>query len=254
MELKEALLMKNNLIKEIVVWLIIGIGLIVFFGFAIILGLNNGSFPGKYKKYKTKFDDASGMNIGSKVNIHGARTGNISDMKILPDGSIETTFTVRKDHLFMMNSSSVVQIKNAGALGDRYMNIVTEDLSAEQIKSGEMIPYKKSSNLLSFFTDSSKKSQNSLKDILKEVDNLLEQLNEKGFIDILSASDKKELSQILKNANKTLKTTHRILKKIESGEGTIGALVNDPSLYNRIQVLLGGRPKKNYLQELSVKE
>ena len=238
--------MKNNLIKEIMVWMIIGIGLIIFLGLAIIIGLNQGSFPGNYKTYKTNLEDASGMNIGSKVNIHGARTGNISDMKILSDGSIEVTFSVRKDHLFMINKSTMVEIKNSGALGDRYMNIITKNLSAERVKKGSLIPYKKSSNLLSFFTEENKKSKNSIQEILKEVDVLLEQLGENGFINILSPSDKKELSEILKNTNK-------ILKKVESGEGTIGALVNDPGLYNRIQVLLGGRPKKNYLQDLTLK-
>ena len=238
--------MKKNFIKEIMVWMIIGAGLITFSGFAVIIGLNHGSFPGSYKYYKTHFKDASGMNIGSKVNIHGARTGNISGMEILPNGSIEVTFSVRKNHLFMINSSSVVEIRNSGALGDRYVNILTKDLSAERVKSGSLLPYKKSSNLLSFFTEDNKKSKNSIQEILKEVDTLLEQFNEKGIVNILSPSDKKELSEILKSMNK-------ILKKIESGEGTIGALVNDPSLYNRVQVLLGGRPKKNYLQDLTLK-
>ena len=67
--------MKKNLIKEIVVWIIVGIGFVIFSVFAIIIGLNQGSFPGSYRNYKTNFQDASGISIGSKVNIHGARTG-----------------------------------------------------------------------------------------------------------------------------------------------------------------------------------
>jgi len=239
--------MEKNFIKEIVVWLIIGLSLVTFSGFAIIIGLNHGSLPGSYKYYKTKLNDASGMSIGSKVNLHGARTGNISKIIILDNGSIEISFSVRKDHLFMINESSIVEIKNAGALGDRYLNISTKDLTAKKIAIGSLIPYKKSSNLLSFFMESNKKSKkNPIQDLLKEGQTLLEQFNEKGVVNILSSDDKRELSEILKNTNK-------ILKKIESGEGTLGALVNDPSLYNRIQVLLGGRPKQNYLQDLSLK-
>jgi len=253
MESKEEQHMQKNFIKEIIVWLIIGLGLITFSGFAIIISLNHGSFPGSYKYYKTRLEDASGMSIGSKVNLHGARTGNISDIELLENGSIEINFSIKKDHLFMINSSSVVEIKNSGALGDRYLNISTKDLSAESIKKGNLIPYKKSSNLLSFFMEDNKKSKNSIQDLLKEGRALLEQFNEEGFMNILSSSDKKELSEILKNTNQTLKLTNRILEKVESGEGTIGALLNDPSLYNRIQVLLGARPKQNYLQELSLK-
>ena len=243
--------MKNKFFKEIIVWMIIGIGLIIFSGFAVIIGLNQGSFPGSYKYYKTVFEEASGMNIGSKVNIHGARTGNVSSMKVLPDGHIEVTFNVRKDHLFLVNNSTRVEIKNAGALGDRYLNIVTENLSAKKLNPGSTLPYQKSSNLLSFFTEGREGSKNSIQDIFQGLDDLLEKLNEEGLVDLLSESDKKELSEVLKNTNKTLKLAHSILEKIESGEGTLGALLNDPSLYNRIQVLLGARPKKNYLKDLS---
>ena len=231
--------------------MMIGIGLIIFSGFAVIIGLNQGSFPGSYKYYKTVFEEASGMNIGSKVNIHGARTGNINNMKVLANGHIEVTFNVRKDHLFLINHSTRVEIKNSGALGDRYLNIVTENLSAKKLNPGSLIPYQKSSNLLSFFTEGRGGAKNSIQDIFQRMDDLLEKLNEEGLVDMLSESDKKELSEILKNTNKTLKLAYSILEKIESGEGTLGALLNDPSLYNRIQVLLGARPKKNYLKDLS---
>ena len=83
--------------------------------------------------------------------------GNVTNLDILPDGSVELSFSVRKDHFFMINSSSVIEIKSSGALGDRYLNVRTKDLSAEKLKAGRQIPYKKSSNLLSFFMEDSKK-------------------------------------------------------------------------------------------------
>ena len=246
--------MKKYLIKTTLVWLIVIAGVVIFSAFTFIIGTNQGRLLGSYKFYKTQLLDVSGLSVGSKVNIHGARTGNISEVEVLADGLIELTFSVKKAHLLILNSSSVVEMKNSGALGDRYINIITEDFLAPKIKAGSLIPYKKSSNLLSFFTEGGKKSKDSIQNILKQVESVLNQVNEKGIIDILSKEDKKELSEILKNANQLLKSSHQILKKIESGQGALGALINDPSLYNRILVLLGERSKNNYLEELSSKK
>ena len=246
--------MKKHLVKEALVWLIVITGVIIFSVFTFVIGTNQGRLLGGYKFYKTQFLDVSGINIGSKVNIHGARTGNVAKVEVLSAGEIEVTFSVKKDHILMLNSSSFVEMKNSGALGDRYINIVTKDFSAPRLDPGSLIPYKKSSNLLSFLMGDGKKSKDSIQNIFKQVESVLNQVNEKGIIDILSKEDKKELSEMLKNANQLLKSSNQILKKIELGQGTLGALINDPSLYNRILILLGERPKNNYLEELSSKE
>ena len=48
-----------------------------------------------------------------------------------------------------------------------------------------------------------------------------------------------ELKSTLSNANKTLAETHRILEKINTGEGTLGMLVNNDSLYRNLTSLSG---------------
>jgi phospholipid/cholesterol/gamma-HCH transport system substrate-binding protein len=44
-----------------------------------------------------------------------------------------------------------------------------------------------------------------------------------------------ELKSAINQANKTLEYSHNILKKIDEGEGTIGMLVNNDSLYNNLE-------------------
>ncbi len=41
-----------------------------------------------------------------------------------------------------------------------------------------------------------------------------------------------------------------ILAKIEKGEGSLGALINDPSIHNQLKALLGGSPRKNNIKSL----
>jgi len=44
-----------------------------------------------------------------------------------------------------------------------------------------------------------------------------------------------ELKSVINNTNETLKYSHNILKKIDSGEGTLGMLVNNDSLYRSLE-------------------
>ncbi|MNY55717.1 hypothetical protein D3C86_1917210 [compost metagenome] len=41
-----------------------------------------------------------------------------------------------------------------------------------------------------------------------------------------------------------------ILSKIDRGEGTLGALINDPTLHNQLRSMLGGSPRKNHMKSL----
>ena len=58
--------------------------------------------------------------------------------------------------------------------------------------------------------------------------------NVESITDSIAKSDLKET---INNTNKTLEQTHQILEKINEGEGTIGMLVNDDSLYLNLSSL-----------------
>ena len=231
--------MKHSLLKEIVVWLLIGIGVIIFSIFAYIIGSSKGNFMSSIAIYKTVLPEATGIYAGTKVTIHGKNTGNVISTALLPSGEIRVRFSIREKHTFSLTESSFIELKNSGALGDRFINIVTKDLSATSLKRGALIPYKKSFDILSFLTGGGKGSKN----LATQIDGFLNRLNQKG-LGFLSRKNQEDLTQILNS-------TKNILKKIESGQGTLGAVINDRALYNRLLVLLGQRPTKNYLQDLS---
>jgi phospholipid/cholesterol/gamma-HCH transport system substrate-binding protein len=58
--------------------------------------------------------------------------------------------------------------------------------------------------------------------------------NIESITDSIARSD---LKQTINNTNRTLEQTHEILEKINQGEGTIGMLVNNDSLYQNLEAL-----------------
>ena len=238
--------MKDSWLKELIVWMIIFIGLVIFSAFVYVIGSNKNSFFNWLVTYKTLLVESNGINMGTKVAIHGKNTGNVVKTTLLPNGNVEVLFTVRKNHIFSITESSLVQLEHAGALGDRFINILTEDLSAPQLEKGSLIPYKESSNLMSILTENEGDTQKKLQNLIEQIDGILSSFNKEKPFGLLSKDNKDDLTQILKS-------TKNIVKRVESGQGTLGALINDRSLYNRLLVLLGQRPVNNYLKELSQK-
>lgn len=239
--------MKNIVFKEMIVWLIVLSGIVIFFAFAYVIGANKDNIFNTIVTYKTLLTESTGIFTGTKVTIHGRSTGNVVKTTLLPEGKVEIVFTVQKHHVFGITKSSIVQLKNAGALGDRFINIFTEDMSAEPLKKGAFIPYQKSSTLLSLLMEDEEQTKKTLQSLITELDEILKKLNKKGVTGLLSNNTQNDdLTQVLKSAK-------TILKRIESGQGTLGALINDRSVYNRLLVLLGQRPSNNYLKDLSQK-
>jgi phospholipid/cholesterol/gamma-HCH transport system substrate-binding protein len=56
-----------------------------------------------------------------------------------------------------------------------------------------------------------------------------------NIADVSDSLAQSELKSAIYQANKTLEYSHSILKKIDEGEGTIGMLVNNDSLYNNLE-------------------
>lgn len=78
-------------------------------------------------------------------------------------------------------------------------------------------------------------------DDIESITNNIKEHNEQiaiALTSIANVSDslaQSELKSAIFQANETLKYSHSILKKIDEGEGTIGMLVNNDSLYNNLE-------------------
>ena len=65
----------------------------------------------------------------------------------------------------------------------------------------------------------------------------------KMLLSDLRGKDNKELKEAIQRLN-------NILGKIDRGEGSLGALINDPVVHERLTSLLGKPPRNSYLKPL----
>lgn len=223
--------MKSFFAKQLVVAVFVITGLVVLVSVTLVMGKNRMTVFQSVTVYRSIFKNTRGIYTGSEVTIHGVRTGNVIKAKVLPDGTVEISFTTLKKHAFVINQSSVVHLKTLGVLGDRYVNIFTPDLSAPPLEKGALIPSQSTLGLMNLLSGNNKKDD--LQDLMQSTQTLMES----------ATTLMEDLSQTVEKANK-------ILKKIEQGEGSLGALINNRDLYNRVLILLGEKPRHNYIKDL----
>jgi phospholipid/cholesterol/gamma-HCH transport system substrate-binding protein len=248
-------------------------GFFVFFGtvitvFSIIILGGDKKLFASYNKYSINFKQVQGLNIGSVVSLSGINIGNVVQMDFSSqDDSVLVTLNVEQQFANRITNDSLASIKTQGALGDRYIFITSGNNGSRPLDAGALI---KSDDEGDFFDIISKKGPqiSNAANVIDEMKLLLENLNKNNnpgkLIENLVIASKqienlsKEGQLLFQDArganNKELKQAishlNSILKKIDNGEGTLGALINDSTIHERLTSILGKSPRNSYLKPL----
>ena len=89
--------------------------------------------------------------------------------------------------------------------------------------------------------------------VIKEVRILFENINRdqrsaRFAANMVEATD--EMTKFMKEARGAIAPMTSVMKKIDAGQGTLGALINDPSLHQRLSSFFGEAPRNRFLKPL----
>ena len=149
---------------------------------------------------KSYFDNASGLRTGAPVRLSGVDIGNVQGVRIVADPDkrmtpVEVTMKVDAKYLSNIRTDSTTQLSTAGVLGETYIDIDSALASGPEVKSGSILPIHDTPDIQ----------------------------------DVVRSSQ-----STLQNMDALLKRLDRIVAFVESGQGSIGKLIYDPNLYNRL--------------------
>ena len=148
---------------------------------------------------KSYFDNAQGLREGAPVRLSGVDIGNVTGIRIVPDKAkqltpVEVTMKVNTKYSFGMRRDSVTSLETAGVLGETYLDIESSQAIGAPVQDGDTLPTQVHPD----------------------------------FNQVVRASQ-----STLENMDALLKRADRILAFAESGKGSLGKLIYDPTLYNR---------------------
>lgn len=218
------------------------------------------------------FKNASGLNVGSPVNLQGVKIGTVQKITIDPkrkETPVEVIMKIGTHYQTALHTDSTASLTTAGVLGNTFVDIDSSHATGPELKNGDELPIKNNPSL-SDIIQSSQVVVAQLNQILAKVNTLADSLgagkgtlgkfinDPKLYNEAVATLDQaqsiiKQVNQgrgtlgkmiadptLYDNANRTIAQLQDIVAQIDAGKGTVGKLVKDPSLYNNLNGVVGG--------------
>ena len=184
-------------------WSQLRVGLTVLFAsitLAVLIFLMSGTGGVFTKKIilRSYFDDTGGLRVGAPVRLQGVDIGNVKTIRIVPGRPltpVEVTMKVSTKYLFSLHKDSVTTLETAGVLGETYVNVNSALARGPDVSDGDELKTQETPQVQ----------------------------------DVVRSSQ-----STLQNMDSLIKRLDRIIAFVESGQGSVGKLIYDPSLYDRL--------------------
>jgi len=240
----------------------VSIGILLFGMTFYFLSSDENIFSGRERVF-SYFDNTEGLMFGSTVSFSGITVGNVKSIAYDDKAkALKVVYTIKNTYLPFVKKDSKAQLKTQGALGDRFVYLDRGSEGSPSVEPGDEIPSKPSDDIFAAVQEKIAGIPD-LAGVSKKIETLLDFLNSEEGLKGNSRELKKTLAEIrtaVKSINagnhtqKSLKKLDSIMTKIDSGKGTLGKLISDPSLYNKVSSFLGGgQSKSSYLKEMARK-
>ena len=158
---------------------------------------------------KSYFDNAEGLRVGAPVRLSGVDVGNVTKIMIVGGRDkqltpVEVTMKISTKYHDSLRRDSVTSLETAGVLGETYLDIDSAQAVGAPLQDGDTLPTQVHPD----------------------------------FNQVVRASQ-----GTLQNFDALLKRADRILAFAESGKGSLGKLIYDPTLYNRLSLTVADLQK-----------
>ncbi len=249
--------MERQKMNQLLVGLFVVVGLSIATYLIFVMGSRTGVFRSSFTLY-ARFANVKGLHPGSEVSLSGLRIGVVKEILVSSDDSREmvATLQISSDAKDRIRADSYATLRTQGVLGDRYIELSIGSNNEKALKNGDTLRSQESSDIFS-------KSGNVMEGLSRylreggDVDSLIKNLARlSDNLVQLSTQVKKEksiLNELFygtsgRNLNQALTHLDSILRKIDGGDGTLGSLVNDPTVYEDVKAVMGGAKRSSILK------
>lgn len=179
-------------------------GSLITLGVAIfMIGAKQFLFSTTYR-LQAPFDNVAGLADGAEVRVGGVHKGTVNGIRMptQPNDKMVVIMDLENSTRKVLKNDSVASIQTEGLLGSKFMEISFGSPGAEPVRDGDTLQSQPPLDL---------------SDLIKKANEIMD-----------------TTSMTLKNANAATSNMQAITGKINQGEGTVGALINDKKVYNQI--------------------
>jgi phospholipid/cholesterol/gamma-HCH transport system substrate-binding protein len=224
-------------------WSELRVGVTVIFAslvLALLLFLMSGTggFFSTRIKLVSFFDNAEGLREGAPVRLNGVDIGNVTAIRIVPDKDkqitpVEIVMKVGTKYRFNLRRDSLTSLDTAGVLGETYIDIDSSQAIAALAQDGDTLPTRVHPD----FNEVVRSSQSTLQNmdaLLKRADRIL----------AFAESGKGSIGKLIYDPtlydqfSKTVAEFNQVVDQIAKGQGSLGQLINSNDAYNKFVATL----------------
>jgi len=178
--------------------------LAVLAGGVFIIGSKEYLFRSTYQ-LKAQFDNVAGLAEGADVQVGGVQSGTVTGIMLptKPGDKVSVSMELAKSTRGIIKHDSVASIQTEGLLGNQYLSISFGSAGQADVKDGEIIQSEPPLQIA---------------DLLKRTNGILQ-----------------SSQQAIQNTALATAHLNSVSAKIDAGQGTVGALVNDKQLYRNLE-------------------
>ncbi len=170
---------------------------IVFAVLVFLMTGGTGLFTSKLF-VKGYFENAAGLRVGAPVRLEGVDIGNVNRIAVAASRPLTPVeVTMKVGRKYPLRKDSVATLSTAGVLGETFVDISNKTAKGPEAQNGDALKTE---------------GQPAIQDVIRASNGTLQN------VDIL------------------VRRLDRIVSAIERGEGSIGKVIYDPELYNRLNI------------------
>ena len=169
-----------------------------------IIGSKEYLFRSTYQ-LKAQFDNVAGLAAGADVQVGGVHSGTVDSIALphKPGEKVTVVMNLDKSTHEIIKQDSVASIETEGVLGNQYLAISFGSVGQPEVKDGEIIQSEPPLQMSA---------------LLKKTSGMLDTSQE-----------------AIQNASEATAHLNSVSAKIDSGQGSVGALVNDKQMYSNLE-------------------
>jgi phospholipid/cholesterol/gamma-HCH transport system substrate-binding protein len=221
------------------------LGALLFAGVLFKIGERRMLFERHFTVY-TEFSRLALLEPGAVVRVAGLSAGQITGIQVpnSPGHKFRVKMEVRDDLRPLIRSDSVATPQTEGLLGGVFINIAAGTARAPEVPDGGTIPGREpfvladllhqASDTMTLVNDTVSRVNDTVARISDDMESAVEQVavtTEDAHELLIQISP--SIRAIAENGSRISGDAQQMVAKLRNGEGTIGRLINDDTLYNR---------------------
>lgn len=230
--------------SSVITWDQLKVGIVIVVAIAVIgvailkLGQSAHLFTSRYTLV-TYVPSTAGLRVGGQVTVAGQLAGSVKSVDFLPvdtDTTRNLKITVEIDQSLQeqVRRDSQAKLKTQGLLGDKIFDITPGTPKYAVLQNGETLKLGEALDYEAVLVQAS----TALDQVSSLTGSLQKVANE-------VATGEGTIGQLMTNRslydqlNSTLASTNTMISRLQNPKGTIGQLLNDPTMYNNLNHILG---------------